>query len=61
MEVLINKNMIQDMIVERALKNSRIGKFQIKILNIFRNENSKVWLKRIKDSKIKKFRNLFKN
>lgn len=61
MEVLISKNMIQDMIIERALKNSRIGKFQIEILNIFRNENSKVWLKRIKDSKIKKFRNLFKN
>lgn len=53
--------MIQDMIIEKALKNSRIGKFQIEILNIFRNENSKVWLKRIKDSKIKKFRNLFKN
>lgn len=61
MEVLISKNMIQDMIIERTLKNSRIGKFQIEILNIFRNENSKVWLKRIKDSKIKKFRNLFKN
>lgn len=61
MEVLISKNMIQDMIIEKALKNSRIGKFQIEILNIFRNENSKVWLKRIKDSKIKKFRNLFKN
>lgn len=61
MEVLISKNMIQDMIIERALKNSRIGKFQIEILNIFRNENSKVWLKRIKNSKIKKFRNLFKN
>lgn len=47
--------MIQDMIIEKALKNSRIGKFQIEILNIFRNENSKVWLK---ESKIQKLKNL---